>query len=121
VTWPLRPGRDVLAPYYRDVVACFRMGMTAYDVMLSILAKAEDPASGGRQTPGHFSSREHLILSRGSPVASQLLWAAGVAYAARLRREPGVLILVSEILPNVASTIIVFVPLIVANAILQGG
>ncbi len=87
VTWPLRPGRDVLAPYYRDVVACFRMGMTAYDIMLSILAKAEYPASGGRQTPGHFSSREHLILSRGSPVASQLLWAAGVAYAAKLRHE----------------------------------
>ncbi len=86
-TWPLRPGKDIIAPYYRDVVACFRMGMTAYDVMLSILAKAEDPASAGRQTPGHFSSREHRIISRGSPVASQLLWAAGAAYAAKLRGE----------------------------------
>lgn len=87
VTWPLKPGHDILAPYYRDVVACFRMGMTVYDIMLSILAKANDPASGARQTPGHFSSREHQIISRGSPVASHLLWAAGAAYAAQLKQE----------------------------------
>lgn len=87
VTWPLHPDRDILAPYYRDVVACFRMGMTAYDIMLSVLAKAEDPASGARQTPGHFSSKQHHILSRGSPVASQLVWAAGAAYAAKLKGD----------------------------------
>ncbi len=55
VGWPLKPKHDWLAPYYRDVVLCLRMGMTPLDLMLSVLAKPADPASGGKQTPGHFS------------------------------------------------------------------
>jgi 2-oxoisovalerate dehydrogenase E1 component alpha subunit len=86
-TWPLVPGKDWIAPYYRDVVACFRMGFTTYDVMLSVLAKRDDPASGATQTPGHFSSRRLHIISGGSPVATQLVHATGAAYAMRLRHE----------------------------------
>lgn len=81
VGWPLRPGQDWLAPYYRDVVLCLRMGMTPLDLMLSVLAKPADPASGGKQTPGHFSSRRLKIISGGSPVATQMVHATGVAFA----------------------------------------
>src|SRR5207237_1279483 len=49
IGWPLKPKYDWLAPYYRDVVLCMRMGMTPLDLMLSVLAKASDPASGGKQ------------------------------------------------------------------------
>jgi 2-oxoisovalerate dehydrogenase E1 component len=84
VSWPLKPKYDWLAPYYRDVVLCMRMGMTPLDLMLSVLAKAADPASGGKQTPGHFSDSRHNITSGGSPVATQMVRGAGVAYALKM-------------------------------------
>ena len=84
IGWPLKPKYDWLAPYYRDVVLCMRMGMTPLDLMLSVLAKAADPASGGKQTPGHFSDSRHNITSGGSPVATQMVRGAGVAYALKM-------------------------------------
>ena len=84
VSWALKPKHDWLAPYYRDVVLCMRMGMTPLDLMLSVLAKAADPASGGKQTPGHFSDSRHNITSGGSPVATQMVRGAGVAYALKM-------------------------------------
>ena len=84
VSWPLKPKSDWVAPYYRDVVLCMRMGMTPLDLMLSVLAKASDPASGGKQTPGHFSDSRLNITSGGSPVATQMVRGAGVAYALKM-------------------------------------
>src|SRR5712692_6046338 len=84
VGWPLKPKYDWLAPYYRDVVLCMRMGVTPLDLMLSVLAKAADPASGGKQTPGHFSDPRLNITSGGSPVATQMVRGAGVAYALKM-------------------------------------
>ncbi|HEY1420117.1 MAG TPA: thiamine pyrophosphate-dependent enzyme [Candidatus Dormibacteraeota bacterium] len=84
IGWPLRPKYDWLAPYYRDVVLCLRMGMTPLDLMLAVLAKAADPASGGKQTPGHFSDSRLNITSGGSPVATQMVRGAGVAYALKM-------------------------------------
>ncbi len=84
VSWPLKPKHDWLAPYYRDVVLCMRMGMTPLDLMLAVLAKPTDPASGGKQTPGHFSDSRLNITSGGSPVAAQMVRGAGVAYALKM-------------------------------------
>ena len=84
VAWPLRPEHDWIAPYYRDVVLCFRMGLTPLDLMLSVLARPADPASGGKQTPGHFSDSRLNIVSGGSPVATQMVHGAGVAYALKM-------------------------------------
>src|SRR5256714_11814499 len=84
VAWPLKPKYDWISPYYRDVVLCFRMGLTPKDLLLSVLAKPDDPASGGKQTPGHFSSSELNIISGGSPVATQLVHGAGTAYALKM-------------------------------------
>src|SRR5437764_12264281 len=77
----LRPGSDWVAPYYRDAGVVLWFGMTARDQMLSFFARREDPNSGGRQMPGHFGSRRLHIVTGGSPVATQLLHAAGVALA----------------------------------------
>jgi 2-oxoisovalerate dehydrogenase E1 component len=82
--WPLKPKHDWIAPYYRDVVLNFRMGVTPLDVMLAVLAKPDDPASGGKQTPGHFSDTRLNIISGGSPLATQLVHGAGVAYALKM-------------------------------------
>jgi 2-oxoisovalerate dehydrogenase E1 component len=84
VGWPLKPKHDWISPYYRDVVLCFRMGLTPLDLMLSVLAKPDDPASGGKQTPGHFSDTRLNIISGGSPVSTQMVHGAGVAYALKL-------------------------------------
>ena len=84
VSWPLKPKHDWLAVYYRDVVLCMRMGVTPLDLMLSVLAKKADPASGGKQTPGHFSDTRLNLTSGGSPVAANLVRGAGVAYTLKM-------------------------------------
>jgi len=86
----LRPGYDWVAPYYRDAGVVLWFGMTARDQMLSFFARREDPNSGGRQMPGHFGSRRLHIVTGGSPVATQLLHAAGVALASKQRHEDAV-------------------------------
>jgi 2-oxoisovalerate dehydrogenase E1 component alpha subunit len=86
----LRPGYDWVAPYYRDAGVILWFGMTARDQMLSFFAKREDPNSGGRQMPGHFGSKRLHILTGGSPVATQLLHAAGIALASKQRKEDAV-------------------------------
>jgi 2-oxoisovalerate dehydrogenase E1 component len=60
------------------------MGLTPLDLMLSVLAKPADPASGGKQTPGHFSDTRLNIVSGGSPLSTQMVHAAGVAYALKM-------------------------------------
>src|SRR3982075_3777396 len=84
VAWPLKPRYDWVSPYYRDVVLCLRMGLTPLDLMLSVLAKPADPASGGKQTPGHFSDTRLNIISGGSPLATQMVHGAGTAYALKM-------------------------------------
>ena len=86
----LRPGSDWVAPYYRDAGVILWFGMTARDQMLSFFARREDPNSGGRQMPGHFGNRRLHILTGGSPVATQLLHAAGIALASKQRKEDAV-------------------------------
>jgi 2-oxoisovalerate dehydrogenase E1 component alpha subunit len=88
----LKPGYDWVAPYYRDAGVVLALGMTARDQMLSFFAKREDPSSAGRQMPGHFGSQRLHILTGGSPVATQLLHAAGIALASRIRKEDAVTI-----------------------------
>src|ERR671938_550739 len=81
----LRPGVDWVCPYYRDLALCLAMGMTAKDFMLSVFARREDPNSGGRQMPSHFGLRRARIVTTSSPVGTQILHAAGIAYASKLR------------------------------------
>ena len=81
----MRPGVDWLVPYYRDLAFCLALGMTARDFMLSVFGRAEDPNSGGRQMPSHFGSAKHRIMTKSSVVGTQVLHAAGIAYAAKVR------------------------------------
>src|ERR1700691_6346468 len=45
-------GRDILAPYYRDLGLCLGIGLSPFEILLSIFARAEDH-NGGRQVPHH--------------------------------------------------------------------
>lgn len=78
--------KDWLVPYYRSLASVLVKGMPPTEIFLIQLSKATDPSSGGRQMPGHYGHSGHKILSTSSPVTTQLLHAAGLAYAAKLRR-----------------------------------
>jgi 2-oxoisovalerate dehydrogenase E1 component alpha subunit len=64
--------------------------MTARDVFLGVFGKRDDPSSGGRQMPAHWSARRLGIVTGSSPIATQIPHAAGVAYAMKLRGEDAV-------------------------------
>src|SRR5919202_2331606 len=81
----LRPGVDWLCPYYRDLGFCLALGLTPLEFMLSVFARKDDPSSGGRQMPSHFGLRRARIVTTSSTVATQVLHAAGIAYAARVQ------------------------------------
>lgn len=81
----LRPARDWIVPYYRDLALCLGVGMSARDFMLSVFARSEDPNSAGRQMPSHFGLQPARIVTSSSPVATQCLHAAGIAYASKVR------------------------------------
>lgn len=78
-------GKDWLHPYYRDIAFVLALGMTPRHLMLAMFGKAEDPSSGGRQMPAHFSYAPSRIVTSSSPVATQVPQAAGIALAAKLR------------------------------------
>ena len=50
----LKP-HDFVAPYYRDDSILLSIGMTPFDLMLQLLAKRNDPFSGGRTYYAHPS------------------------------------------------------------------
>jgi len=84
------PGVDVWVPYYRDLGVVLVAGFTPYEVFLGVFSKADDPSSGGRQMPSHWSARRLGIVSHSSPIATQVPHATGIAYAMRYRDEQAV-------------------------------
>ena len=82
----LRPKHDWSFPYYRDMAFSLHMGMTAEDVMLISLHRAEDPTSGGRQPQGHYGRVDLRMPTQSSPTGTQYLQAVGVAMGAKKER-----------------------------------
>ena len=51
---------DYVAPYYRDDSILLGIGMKPYDLMLQLLAKKNDPFSGGRTYYSH-PKKDHFF------------------------------------------------------------
>ena len=90
--YDLRPGYDYVYPYYRDHAIVMTLGVSARDEMLALLGRREDPNSGGRQMPGHFSDRDLNIVTASAPIAVQYPQAVGSALAFKMRGEDGVVL-----------------------------
>lgn len=74
--------QDYVYPYYRDDSILLSIGMTPYDLMLQVLAKKDDPFSGGRTYYSHPSLRDDdkpKIPHQSSATGMQAIPATGVA------------------------------------------
>ena len=74
--------QDYAFPYYRDDAMLLSFGVTPYDLMLQLLAKKEDPFSGGRTYYSHPSLKDDdkpKIPHQSSATGMQAIPATGVA------------------------------------------
>ncbi|MDT7830789.1 thiamine pyrophosphate-dependent enzyme [Flavobacteriaceae bacterium S356] len=80
--------QDYAFPYYRDDAMLLSFGLEPYDVMLQLLAKKEDPFSGGRTYYCHPSLKDDdkpKIPHQSSATGMQAIPATGVAMGMQYR------------------------------------
>ncbi|MBT8258090.1 MAG: tungsten formylmethanofuran dehydrogenase, partial [Bacteroidia bacterium] len=80
--------QDYVFPYYRDDAMLLAMGLTPNELMLQLMAKRDDPFSGGRTYYAHPSLREPdkpKIPHQSSATGMQTIPATGVALGMRYK------------------------------------
>ncbi|WP_062052762.1 alpha-ketoacid dehydrogenase subunit alpha/beta [Aquimarina longa] len=85
--------QDYAFPYYRDDAMLLGIGMKPYDLMLQLLAKKEDPFSGGRTYYAHPSLRDAdkpKIPHQSSATGMQAIPATGVAMGMQYKELVGI-------------------------------
>ena len=82
--------QDYAFPYYRDDAMLLSIGMKPYDLMLQLLAKKDDPFSGGRTYYSHPSLKDidkPKIPHQSSATGMQAIPATGVALGFHYRES----------------------------------
>ena len=85
--------QDFVSPYYRDDAILLAIGMQPYELMLQLLAKREDPFSGGRTYYSHPSlKRDNMpkIPHQSSSTGMQAIPATGVAQGMKYLEDQGI-------------------------------
>ncbi len=86
----LLQGCDFVSPYYRDESLMLGMGYRPYELMLQLLAKAEDPFTGGREYYNHPNIRRDgypTIIHQSSATGMQAIPTTGVAQGVKYRER----------------------------------
>lgn len=81
---------DWVSPYYRDESLLLGVGFEPYRLMLQLLAKADDPFSGGRSYYSHPSSLEEnlpKIIHQSSATGMQAIPTTGIAQGIKYIEE----------------------------------
>jgi 2-oxoisovalerate dehydrogenase E1 component len=88
----LKP-QDFVFPYYRDDSMLLSIGMTPFQLMLQVLAKRNDPFSGGRTYYSHPSLKDDdkpKIPHQSSATGMQAIPATGVAMGIQYKEKTGI-------------------------------
>src|SRR5258708_39249686 len=86
-------GKDFTLPYYRDLGVVLTIGMTPYEVFRTYLLanrrQADEARSIVQNKPAdpvlHWGYHKRNTITGPAPVATQILHAAGIAFACKLR------------------------------------
>ncbi len=82
----IQVGQDFTLPHYRDLGVVMAIGMSPYEVFCTYLQSQ----ATGNQEAGQvdWSYHKHNTVTGSAPVATQILHAAGIAFASKLRKVP---------------------------------
>lgn len=88
-------GEDFTLPYYRDLGVVLTIGMTPYEVFRTyLLAHRQQTSTGAgfvQNRPAlHWGYHKRNTITGPAPVATQILHAAGIAFACKLRKASAV-------------------------------
>jgi 2-oxoisovalerate dehydrogenase E1 component alpha subunit len=90
-------GKDFTLPYYRDLGVVLTIGMTPYEVFRTYLTnhypksqvdEKQEKRSKLPQAMLHWGYHKHNTVTGPAPIATQILHAAGIAFASKLRKAP---------------------------------
>jgi 2-oxoisovalerate dehydrogenase E1 component len=87
-------GSDYVTPYYRDESMLLGMGLSPYELMLQLMAKRDDPFSGGRTYYGHPALKRvgfPVIPHQSSATGMQAIPATGMAHGISYLESQGLL------------------------------
>jgi len=90
---------DFASPYYRDESMLLGIGITPYELMLQLMAKRDDPFSGGRTYYGHPSLKRPgfpTIPHQSSATGMQAIPATGMAHGLAYLEGQGLLNTVAD-------------------------
>jgi len=81
---------DWVSPYYRDESLLLGVGFEPYELMLQLLAKADDPFTGGREYYSHPNYRGNdnpNIIHQSSATGMQVIPTTGIAQGLKYLKE----------------------------------